>query len=120
MRREFTKQTKRDALLRSGGKCEATGPWYGLAEGQRCCIPLSYGVQFDHIDLDANSKDNSISNCAACCPRCHAYKTRTHDTPKAAKTLRQQDKHLGITRPKKKIPSRGFQKRRDYQPDPDT
>ncbi|MDE2105693.1 MAG: HNH endonuclease [Patescibacteria group bacterium] len=99
-RAEFTKATKRDALKRSAGLCEAIGALYGLPDGKRCNAPLSAGVEFDHIDLDANSKDNSLSNCAAVCRRCHSWKTRFHDTPKAAKTLRQQDKHAGITKPK--------------------
>ena len=112
MRREFTKPTKREALKRSGGKCEATGGHFytNLDEGQRCGIDLGKGVHFDHVDLDANSKDNSLANCAAICPRCHAWKTRTLDIPKAAKTVRQQDKDNGITRPRKKIQSRPFQK----------
>ena len=67
-RREFTKPTKREALRRSGGKCEAVGTWYGLPAGQRCGRDLAYGVEFDHIDFDANSKDNSLENCAAVCP----------------------------------------------------
>ena len=110
MRREFTKPTKREALKRSGGKCEAVGGYFysNLDEGQRCGIDLGKGVHFDHIDLDANSKDNSLANCAAICPRCHAWKTRTLDIPKAAKTVRQQDKDNGITRPRKKIQSRPF------------
>lgn len=99
-RKEFTKPTKRDAIKRSGGLCEAIGEWYGLEVGQRCNAPLSYGVEFDHIDLDANSKDNSLSNCAAVCKRCHSHKTRHRDIPLAAKTLRQQDKANGIKKAK--------------------
>jgi hypothetical protein len=95
-RAEFSKPVKREALKRSGGMCEAVGNWYGLEPDQRCNAPLAYGVEFDHIDLDANSHDNSLKNCAAVCPRCHSYKTRMHDIPMAAKTLRQQDKHSGI------------------------
>jgi len=95
-RREFDKPTRRAALKRSEGRCEASGAWYGLEPGQRCNAPLSYGVEFDHVDLDANSKDNSLANCCACCPRCHSYKTRHRDIPLAAKTLRQQDKALGL------------------------
>lgn len=109
-RREFTKATKREALKRSGGRCEAVGEWYALEKGERCFGFLSYGVQFDHIDLDANSKDNSLANCAAICPRCHRYKTAKIDIPKAAKTVRQQDKDQGIFAAKQKIQSRGFAK----------
>lgn len=95
-RRNFTKKTQREALARSGGSCEAVGAWYGLEPGRRCCAPLSKGVEYDHIDLDANSKDNSLENCAAVCIPCHEIKTRTHDIPVAAKTLRQQDQHRGV------------------------
>ena len=98
-RNEFTKATRRAALKRSGMLCEAIGEWYGLRPGQRCNAPLSAGVHFDHIDLDANSKDASLANCAAVCIPCHKHKTAKHDTPLAAKTLRQQDKALGITKP---------------------
>lgn len=109
-RAEFSKATKREALQRSGKKCEATGTLYGLEPGQRCDVSLAYGVEFDHIILDANSKDNSLKNCAAVCIKCHHFKTTKHDTPRAAKTLRQQDKDRGIKGPKHKWPSRPFQK----------
>lgn len=112
-RNEFTKQTKRDALRRSGMLCEAVGTWYGLRAGQRCNAPLGAGVQFDHIDLDANSKDASLSNCAAVCIKCHKHKTAKHDVPLAAKTLRQQDKALGITKSKSSLSNSRFKKRMD-------
>lgn len=95
-RREFSKPTKREALRRSGMRCEAVGSWYGLPDGKRCGRDLAYGVEFDHIDLDANSKDNSPENCAAVCPACHRFKTTKHDIPLAAKTVRQRDKANGI------------------------
>jgi len=98
-RHEFTKPTKREALRRSGGFCEAEGAMYGLQFGARCNASLGYGVEFDHVILDANSKDNSLENCAAVCPKCHKHKTRMHDIPKAAKTQRQQDKARGIKKP---------------------
>jgi 5-methylcytosine-specific restriction endonuclease McrA len=93
---EFSKPVKRLALERAGKRCEAVGALYGLPEGQRCGADLGYGVQFDHVVLEANSKDNSLENCAAVCPRCHGWKTAKHDTPLAAKTVRQRDKALGI------------------------
>jgi 5-methylcytosine-specific restriction endonuclease McrA len=99
-RAEFTKPTKRAALHRAGGVCEATGELYGLPAGTRCGRSLAHGVEFDHVILDANSKDNSMENCAAVCPPCHKHKTAKHDIPVAAETLRQQDKHRGIRRRK--------------------
>ncbi len=95
-RAEFKKPTMREALKRAGNLCEAIGAMYGLPDGHRCNAPLAYGVQFDHIVLDANSKDNSLENCAAVCIRCHSWKTTKHDTPMAAKTVRMQDKNAGI------------------------
>lgn len=94
-RAEFKKETKRLALKRSGGLCEAVGRLYGLEPGQRCNAPLAYGVEFDHVILLANSHDNSLENAAAVCKRCHSHKTRRVDIPTAAKTVRQQDK-LGL------------------------
>ena len=106
-RHEFSKPTKREALRRSGGLCEAVGSMYGLDEGHRCRAPLGYGVEFDHVILDANSKDNSLENCAAVCVKCHKHKTRTHDIPKAAKTRRQEDKFgLRIKKPSRMPGSR--------------
>ena len=72
---------------------------YGIDLIGRCRAPLSYGVEFDHIILDANSKDNSLENCAAVCIKCHRWKSANHDIPLAAKTVRQQDKAAGIRSP---------------------
>lgn len=105
-RREFTKQTKRDALKRSGMLCEAVGTMYGLDAGKRCNARLGHGVEYDHIVLDANSKDNSLENCAAVCIKCHKHKTAKHDIPMAAKTVRMQDKANGIRRQSAPIPKR--------------
>lgn len=108
-RREFTTKTRKEALRRSGKRCEASGSWYGLPEGQRCTADLSLGVEYDHYILDANSKDNSLENCRAVCPKCHGWKTRHRDTPTAAKTVRQQ--FMGMkTKPKKPVQSRSFDK----------
>lgn len=107
-RAEFSKQTKRDALKRSGGKCEAAGTLYGLEPGQRCNAPLGYGVEFDHIILEANSHDNSLGNCAAVCVRCHHFIKTPNDIRIAAKTKRQQDKNLGIKSGRRKMSYRLF------------
>lgn len=109
-RANFSKPTKRAALARSGGLCEAEGCFYGLPEGQRCNVSLANGVEFDHFDLVANSNDNSLENCRAVCPACHRFKTRTIDIPKAAKTVRQQDRAKGVVKPKGTLHSAGFVK----------
>lgn len=103
-RAEFTKPVKRAALKRSGGLCEAIGAMYGIDFGRRCNAPLSYGVEFDHVVLEANSHDNSLENCAAVCIKCHKFKSTKHDTPMAAKTVRQQDNHTGVGKRRSSFP----------------
>lgn len=96
-RYEFSKQTKREALQRSGKLCEAVGSVYGLPPGQRCNASLDSGVEFDHYPAPATDKgSDTIENCVACCKTCHRFKTSTFDVPVQAKTKRVSDKHLGI------------------------
>lgn len=103
-RMEFSTKTRKLALKRSGKRCEAVGSWYGMPDGVRCTRNLGEGVEYDHLILDANSKDSSLENCRAVCPKCHAWKTANRDTPTAAKTVRQS--FLGMkTKVKAKIPS---------------
>ena len=97
MRHEFSKPTKREALRRSGGLCEAVGAVYGLEPGQRCNAPLSHGVEFDHYPIAATERDSDgLENCVACCRTCHRFKTSTYDVPMQAKSKRIRDRHLGI------------------------
>ena len=104
-RAEFSQKTKKQALKRSGMQCEAIGAMYGLPAGKRCESSLSAGVEFDHVVLDANSKDNSLENCAAACISCHRWKTSNHDIPMAARTVRMMEKHIGLKRPKQSLAS---------------
>lgn len=122
----FSKPTKREALKRAQGKCEAEGELYGLPAGVRCNGNLSAGFEFDHRIAVAIGGTSDLSNAVVACKICHRHKSTKHDTPLAARTVRQQDKHNRIEGPKKKIQSRGFQ---SYQPrvkqlheefDPDT
>lgn len=109
-RYEFSKDTKRQALRRSGKLCEALGAVYGLAPGQRCNAPLDRGVEFDHYPAPATDPgSDTLANCVATCPTCHGFKTRTYDVPMQAKGKRVSDKHLGI-RPPSKWQSQGFAK----------
>ena len=99
-RAEFSKETRRQALKRSGGFCEAIGRVYGLNPGRRCNAKLSYGVEFDHYPIRAADGGSAeLSNCLAVCLKCHKWKTRTFDTPQVAKSKRIRDRHQGIKRP---------------------
>lgn len=95
-RAEFTKATQRAAWGRADGRCEASGTIYGLPATVVCGRDLRQGVEYDHLDPDANSKDASLENCRAVCPPCHRWKTSNRDRPLIAKTDHQQDKARGI------------------------
>ena len=86
--RPFTVKTKKAALARSGGLCEAEGAFYGLEEGKRCNASLADGVEFDHVHEDGFGGDNSLENCAAVCIPCHRFKT-SQGTKRMRKADRQ-------------------------------
>lgn len=105
-RKEFTKPTKRLALKRSGGLCEATGERYGLEPGQRCGASLAHGVEFDHEIPDGLGGGNSLEECVCACIPCHRFKTANIDVPQIAKMKRQRDKNLGIRGARRPWPKR--------------
>lgn len=108
-RAEFSREVRRQALKRSGGFCEASGPAYGFARGTRCRAPLFYGVEFDHYPIRAaDGGDGSIDNCMAVCRKCHRWKTAKVDIPALAKGRRIRDR-LANLRPKQS----SFQTNRD-------
>jgi 5-methylcytosine-specific restriction protein A len=100
MRTEFSKQVKRQALKRAGGKCE----------GEKCGVLFGVKFHFDHDIADGLGGEASLENCRVLCHPCHHEKTRKHDVPLIAKVKRISDKHLGIKTPRQKIASRGFAK----------
>ena len=102
----FDKPTQRAALDRAQGLCEAVGPWYGLPKGHRCNFPFERKKEFDHLIARSMGGDNSLRNLRVVCKPCHGFKTTKIDTPRAAKTVRQRDKHTGVSRPKQTIKSR--------------
>ncbi len=89
MRREFSKQVKRDALKRAGKKCE----------GKSCGALFGVKFHFDHVIADGLGGEPTLENCAVLCHACHGEKTRKHDVPLIAKTKRIQDRHNGIRKP---------------------
>lgn len=107
-RLEFSKSTRKAALVRSGGVCEAMGAVYGLEPGERCMTSLAYGVEYDHYPKSALDEDsNGLDNCVACCPAHHKHKTRTYDIPMQAKGRRIR-RELGpeeLRKKRKAIPS---------------
>jgi 5-methylcytosine-specific restriction protein A len=96
MRREFSKQVKRDAFARAEGYCE--GMPYG---GERCPVKLTLGkYHYDHVIPDGLGGEPILDNCAVLCVACHKDKTTTKDVPAIAKTKRIQDGQKGIKKPR--------------------
>lgn len=105
MRREFSKQVKRDALHRAQGKCE----------NETCGALFGVKFHFDHDIADGLGGEPELWNCKVLCHACHAEKTAKHDIPKIAKVKRIQDKHNGIKKPSRMAGSKDskFKKRMD-------
>lgn len=98
MRNEFSKQTKRAAMERSGGACE------------NCTRKLTVGdYHYDHIIADGLGGDTTLGNCAVLCKSCHSIKTTTQDAPTIAKCKRVSDRYRGIAaRPRRRLGWRKF------------
>jgi 5-methylcytosine-specific restriction endonuclease McrA len=91
VRKEFSKQTKRDAFLRANGCCE----------GESCGARLTIGkFHYDHSIADGLGGDPTLENCQVLCTPCHKIKTATQDVPAIAKTKRIQDRQRGIKKPR--------------------
>jgi len=92
VRREFSKQIKRDAFARCNGHCEGAG----------CGAKLFVGDHhYDHIVPDGLGGEPTLDNCQVLCKACHGEKTRKRDVPAIAKTKRIQDRQKGIKAPRK-------------------
>lgn len=105
MRREFSKQVKRDAFRRSHGFCEAG-----------CGSKLQLGkFHYDHDIPDGLGGEPTLENCKVLCFACHGAKTRKRDVPAIAKAKRIQDRQIGIKKPSRFACSRDsrFKKRID-------
>lgn len=108
-RREFTKPVKAEIVKRAmtpAGQiaCEGCGPILGRKP-----------YHIDHTIPDAlivekrklTAEDGKLLG-KECC---HDPKTQKEDVPAIAKAKRREAKHLGITRPKASIQSRGFDRK---------
>ena len=102
---EFTGKTKKQALARSGYRCEGyDGPW-------RCEAPLRPGaVHYDHKTPLALGGDSSLENCQCLCPTHHAIKTAEEDIPRIRKADRQRAAIYGARTTSRPIRSRPFAK----------
>lgn len=114
-RHNFSKAVKKAAYERSGGVCEAIGPRWGHAPGVRCTADLSkVAVEYDHWPLGAHAEgSNTLENCNATCKACNQYAANHFDKAVEAKIKRVRRAH-GLDpdkrKPRRAIPSRGFNK----------
>jgi predicted ATPase len=111
MRHEFPAAVCRAADARANGRCEATGPRYGLAEGVRCNADLaSEGKERDHYPLGAHAEGSeTLDNCVVCCRRCNQYAANHTDKAAEARIKRVRRKHgldPDTRKPRKSIPAR--------------
>lgn len=91
-RRNFTKQTQREAFERSGGICECHRVWQLPTYRTGCGVRLSSGNCFyEHIEPDRLGGLNDLDNCAALSKTCWKLKTSGYDRPKIDKSKRVQD-----------------------------
>jgi 5-methylcytosine-specific restriction protein A len=84
MRSEFPRVVMRLAFEQAAGLCA------------NCHGHLYAGkFQYDHRIPDSIGGKPTLENCQVLCNACHGLKTALVDTPRAAKTKRQGDKHIG-------------------------
>ncbi len=115
MRHEFSARTIKAAKERAGGRCEASGPIYGLEPETRCTTVLVAGNHdVDHYPLPAHAEGSDrLENAVVVCKVHHLFKTRTFDTPAEAKIKRVRRKHgidPDLRKPRRKLQSAPFQK----------
>ena len=101
-RRNFTKDTQRAALKRSGGICECHLMPHIFPVP--CGLKLGDGnTFFEHVNADR--ADNSIENCACLVRTCWKYKADKFDAPVIARVRRVSDLAHGIKDPwRRKLP----------------
>ena len=100
MRREFSKQVRRDAFMRASGKCE----------NPHCGAHLSVGkFHYDHDLPDNLGGEPTLENCVVLCVACHKVKTREKDRPAIDKSRRIADRAIGI-RKQSTLRGAGFRK----------
>lgn len=86
-----------------------------MARDNRCCHLCSREIgpgekwDLDHVVALINGGENRESNLRPSHRKCHKEKT-ARDVAEKAKVAAVRKKHLGITAPKKPIPSPGFPK----------
>ena len=101
-RREFSRAVRVQAIKRA---TTVTGQVFC-----QICGALCRSFEVDHIIADSHGGEPTLENARIVCQSCHAEKS-SKDTTTAAKIKRVEAKHLGATKPKAEIKSRGFDRK---------
>ncbi len=101
-RREFPRSVRVTVIKRS---TRANGVIYC----ESCGSPAKR-FQIDHVIADSLGGEPVLENAQLICDVCYAIKN-PKDTTAAAKAKRMEAKHIGAMTPKRRLMSRGFQKR---------
>jgi 5-methylcytosine-specific restriction protein A len=100
MRKEFGARVTGAALKRCSDK-------KGIPHCEICLTDLRPGnIFYDHVQPDGLGGEPTIENCMVLCKPCHHAKTFGQDNPRMQKADAVRKKHFGVTKPKRKIPSR--------------
>jgi len=100
-RREFTKDTQRQALQRANGTCERHLIPHVFKTA--CGLPLGDGnTFFEHIDPDAICGRNDLANCGVLTRNCWRFKTSSYDQRVIARVRQVSDLAHGIKDPWRK------------------
>src|ERR1700722_7238512 len=85
MRQEFSKRTRLEAWMVSGGKC------------RDCKLRIVGRPEYHHENEDTFGGSNLLDNCVVLCRRCHGIITGKRAAV-IAKSTRVRNKHIGIKR----------------------
>lgn len=113
---EFSGKTRKQALARSGYRCE----WTDEGREPRCGVELRPGgVHYDHITPQALGGESTLDNCQCLCPTHHRLKTSRDDVPRIRKADRQRFGALNAkTRKGLKMQGRPFPRCERERPPP--
>lgn len=104
-RTEFPQKVRKAAFLR----CCRNGVPH--CEGCGCELTPRTGIIYEHVIPDGLGGEPTIENCKIHCKTCATEKTVKEDNPRMAKADRVLKKTFGLTRKRKTIQSRGFERR---------
>lgn len=107
-RKEFSQAVRKAAFAR----CCRQGTEPGVPQCENCGNVLrAGGIIYEHVQPDGLGGEPTLENCRVHCRVCADVKTFTEDNPRMAKADRVLKRAYGLLPKKRKIQSRGFERR---------